>query len=129
MAKYAFKLLSGVHREHSRTYRPGEVILTDSDLTVHNSVVSTKFKVLSPEEKKAAEDAAVSGAAEDGFKNAVEGGTEPKFKPKYVPSSDELDKMSVQELKDHCESEEIPLGKAKTKEELIKLITTTSQPK
>lgn len=131
MAKYAFKLMHGTHRENKKRYQVGDVILTDNDLTkAHNSVVSTKFLKLSDEEKAKAEKAEVEAAAKAGFENAVEGGTDVKVgNVKYVPTNDELDKMTVQELKDHCESEEIQIGKANTKEALVKLILAQSAAK
>ena len=46
MAKYRFVLVEGRHNEGGRTYKRGDIIETDNDLTKHNRADSIKFQAV-----------------------------------------------------------------------------------
>jgi hypothetical protein len=129
--RYRFRLLSGTHHEakwdmtsrpsidRGRTYYQGEVIETDNDLSIFNGrgTASPKFALLSPETETVAE------AAARGF-NTIHKNAPTKSPPEPAgPSNkDMLDTMTVNELRKFAEDEEIELGDAKTKEQILKVV-------
>ena len=106
-----FKLLSGRHTENdptgkidpvtklpvSVTYKAGDVFASKSDLDkrFNQPPMSIKFERIHETPVAAAQQAAIS---------------------------DTLDAMTVEELKAYAESEELSLGKAKTREEMVKVL-------
>lgn len=79
-----FKLISGVHSEGGRTYLPGEIIESRSDLSKHNHFPDRRYEPV---------------AEGDGF-----------------------DSMTIAELKQHAEEEEVDLGMATKKAEILRLV-------
>jgi len=89
-----FKLLSGIHNEGGNTYYAGDIIDSKSDLLKHNVSGS------SPRYEKAAEST-----------------------PSSVQSrTDQLDAMTVSQLREFAEAEEIDLGEATKKAEILAVI-------
>ncbi|MHC4686854.1 MAG: hypothetical protein ACYTEW_21470 [Planctomycetota bacterium] len=83
-----FKLLRGIHSEGDRTYHPGDVIDSASDLSKHNRENSTRFELLP---------GGATGVA------------------------DGLESMTVAQLRQHAEAEEIDLGDATKRAEILAL--------
>lgn len=103
-----FRLLVGRHGEGDRRYKPGDVIETKSDLLKLNSPGSTKFALL--------ESVPVAEPHE-----AKKSGKKSK-KAEPVHGSATLDAMSIEELQAMAEAEEIDLGGATRKDEIIDII-------
>lgn len=96
--KYAFKLKHGKHREAGVTYAPGQIVCSNLELdTIHNKG-SIKFI-------RQTEDVLLAEMARQGYSE----NQEPTNPANSAPASDDLDKMSIEELKLHAQAEEISL--------------------
>lgn len=83
-----FELLSGIHNEGGKTYYPGDVINSASNLAEHNKPNAFRFRPL----------------------------------PKSEADRDEgLDAMTVSQLREFAAEEEIDLGDATKKDEILRL--------
>jgi hypothetical protein len=103
MAKYKFKLLVGQHAEHGRVYKAGDIIETDYDLNRFNAPKAEKFQRITGEEAQAITQSQAAQA----------------------PVDETLESMTLQELRNLAAEEELDLGNAKTKAEIIAAIRGT----
>ncbi len=88
-----FRLLRGIHNEGGNTYFPGEVVDSKSDLLEHNSPGSTRFEKVS-EDTHASTD----------------------------PDVGQLEGMTVVQLRELAQFEEVDLGTATRKDEIINVL-------
>jgi hypothetical protein len=115
-----FRLLVGTHCEGEKDednrlimYKQGDIVETKSDLCAKfNSVGSVKFERIETENAQLPLSKPVTQAPGGSVKTAT-----PAANP-----IDTFEAMSVEELKKHAEQEEINLGKAATKPEIIKVL-------
>lgn len=144
MAKYKFRLLDGLHTEEptferdekgapiiengtprilkeGRTFKKGDIIETDKNLHVIFDRIGNppKFeevhedeRIMTAQEKRQKAEALLKEAADDELAAQLRKNT----------MNDVLDSMSVEDLRKHAASEEIDLGKAKSKDEILKVI-------
>ena len=121
-----WKVLQGIHSEGGKTYHQGDIVETNKNLAVFGSdkfaevVAAVEDSVEALEAEKARIDARLKqlqGAS------TVDPATEPDpSDPVEGETEDGLENMTVEELKHHAGVEEIPLGKAKSKAEIIAAI-------
>ena len=102
--RFQFEVLQGSHNEYGKTYGPKSIVNSRSDLRRHNKPGSQKFRFIGMVEEDAVE-------------------PDPEKGPSQVypatPSDDTLSGMSIQELRKFAEQEEIELGTAKSKSEIL----------
>lgn len=109
-----FRLKIGHHSDGTKKYKQGSKVRSEIDL--EKRFGKDKFERLFDEERREEE-------------RKARGETEPQEVSEEEPSTDTvqgdvatLQTMTVAELKQLAESEEIDLGTAKTKEQIIKVI-------
>lgn len=118
MAKYQFEVLHGCHSEgkdeHGKPilYRKGDTVNTNTDLRCMNGPNSIKFRL-------------VSTAGDE--VNSPEVPTPPVPAPPQVSDTlaterEVYEEMTVADLRNYAESEEIDITGAKTKKELVDAI-------
>jgi len=132
MAKRKFRLLAGCHSEGTDqdgkpiTFRKGDVFESDYNLDkMFNSVGAIKFEALDGVQfKSALEDMSDEElAAEVVRRQEAKAGNQPTSTE--YQEEDSLDSMTVRELKNFAEQEEIDLGNASTKENIIRVIRSS----
>ena len=95
VGKYGFRIRTGMHRENKRSYRKGDVVVTNAELDVlHNSRLSTKFERLTNNEL-------LTHLARVGADQVPESTSQ--------ATANSLEKMTIEELKAHAADEEIDL--------------------
>jgi hypothetical protein len=112
--KYAFKVLHGTHREGRKRYVKGDVVCTNFELDkIHNNGGVVKYLRL---DEQAHLNAMAKLGYDSSFKTEV---------PQATPTTDDLDKMSIEDLKLHAQDEEIDLKgvNLKVKKAIIAAIT------
>lgn len=103
MTKFRFKLLRGAHADDSGVHEMGEVFDTDQDLNLMNAPGGIKFEQVSKEEEAAAEP--------------------PPPKDDVPPDTgDDLEGMTVSELKSFAAEEEVDLTGVSRKADIIAAI-------
>jgi len=107
-----FKVLRGRHTEGGVMYQAGEVVDSSSDLNKHNSPGSRKFEQLSGE---------VADAPSASLPESSEDDEDPE------EGSDELDGMTVAQLKTFAAEEEIDLSGVSRKSDILSAIRATLQ--
>lgn len=134
MAKYKFKVLAGTHSINEGTdqnpklkrFRMNEIVETDDELDkMFNSPGATKFARLDYTEPDTEESLAREEELLKQRREALAKKKEAESKGTVEPSSpndDYLDKMDLNELRSTASANSIPLGKAKTREEVLKVI-------
>ena len=88
-----FRLLRGIHNEGGKTYKPGDVFDSASDLGRHNRGGGIRFEKLT-------EAVPIS----------------------ETPTNDDLSRMTVPSLRELAEREEIDLGQAVLKDDILETI-------
>lgn len=135
MAKYKFKVLAGGHSENEGTdqnpklkrYRMNDIVETDQELDkMFNSPGATKFARLDytepdTEESLAREEELLKQRRE-AIAKKKEAESKAPVETSSSPNDDYLDKMDLNELRSTASANSIPLGKAKTREEVLKVI-------
>lgn len=114
MPKY--KLLDGRHSESGRVWKRGQVVETAKDLLKHNRQGLRKFEQVHDDTP-----------ADEGQLLGSKGGEPGPLheNPAVVPAlpvNDTLSSMSLEELQKLAASEGINLGKARTQEQILKVI-------
>jgi hypothetical protein len=129
MAKYKFKLLAGRHsinigtdaKPEIKRYGMGDIVETDQELDkLFNSRGSTKFERLAYEEPDTLESLAEAEANLAKRKAALLTKKDAPVEPKS--QSDDLSKLTLPELQEIANSNGIELGRAKTKDEVLKVV-------
>lgn len=101
-----YMLMSGLHSEDGKTYTPKDVIETGRDLTKFNSPgLPPKFELLDENNRPVQQHWRDEPVAQDD--NPVVG---------------TLRQMTVEQLREVAADEEVDLGDARLKEEIVKLI-------
>jgi len=103
-----FKVLRGQHSEGGETYRAGDVVDSASDLNRHNSPGAKKFEQL---EGGVADVPSASPPATPAVEDEDSG-----------EESDDLDDMTVVQLKTFAEEEEIDLAGVSRKDEILSTV-------
>ena len=107
MAKYRL-LVSSHQDDKGKTYEKGDIIEDTRDLcALFNSSLGAKFALLSEDEVELLEKRTARATAKIAAQNK---------------GPDTLDAMSAQELRAHAAAEEIDLGNAQSKKEMIEII-------
>lgn len=109
------------HTKKNTVYQGKERHVFDSDkdlLSLNTSADKPKFTVVDPKTKLKYDGA-------PGFVPEKKATTPTVAQVEPIPANDTLETMSLDELKKLAAEEEIPLGKAKTKEEIVALIRGT----
>jgi hypothetical protein len=125
---YRFKLNTGIHSEGGVTYLAGSTIETENDLRKHNvsseryTLVDT-FEALSTSEE-VPEDL-LSTTGEESTLDSEEETSSEEIAPEEV--SNDYEKMTVADLKEFAEAEEIPLRSGLNKADIIATIRAATQ--
>lgn len=125
-----YRVLVGSHAEGGKLYRQGELVNSKFELHKHNSANSIKFERISTSLDELARQGVVPGGIvrsptmdpNQQQANPMLDQNNPPKPPPTVPPMDSFDSMTVDDLKRFAEAEEIDLGKAKTKAEMIKAL-------
>lgn len=130
-----FKVLEGQHiegghwtsdgkRVKGKVYKRGDEVVTNDDLSRFNhGTRRPKFERL-PDIQEAAEQGFHRGNTATLPEQKTQAVVQAKPQPKLNFSA--LEAMNVKQLQDHAAAEEIELGQAKTKEEILKVIKAAS---
>lgn len=115
-----FRVMRGIHAEGGKVYRQGEVVDSKTDLSKHNSPGATKFERVEEPGVKASPGVPVSKLHD----------APPVRQAPPPQAADELrrnlhadlDKMSVEKLREYAAEEEIDLKGAATREAILKIV-------
>lgn len=108
--RYQCRVLHGAHNEYGKTYHRGEVVNSRSDLRKMNKPGAKKFEFMGMVDEGAIEPEAITINAP----------------VRDFPSEDTLSNMTIPELRRFAEQEEIELGSAKSKTEILEAIRAAS---
>ena len=98
-----FKVLRGSHSEGGKTYRKGEVVDSKSDLIKHNSSGSIKF----------------ANVFDDGAKQDAKEAVPSSVATKNPHEREELEALTLPDLKEIAADEEVEIDSTFKKEEII----------
>jgi len=108
-----YRVLAGKHHVGSgadrKVFKAGDIVVTNNDLLQFNQPGAAKFEL-------------VDSVGRPKSQKPIEKRVQPKAVTPDIPLGDGLEDMTVNELRAMAEEEEIDLGSASRKDEIIKAI-------
>lgn len=112
----------GVPKVYGKGKEDGDIVETEKDLLKHNSATGTPKFILLDEERASASRAESTSPPKASAQPAAQQRPAPAATQDNREYAAKLQSKSIKELQDHAKEEEVELGNAKTKDEIIRVL-------